>query len=302
MTTYTKFKEYIWLVNTIRGAGRISLAEINERWMQTEMSGGVELARTTFNRHKDAIEDIFGIIIECDRKDGYRYYIGNERVLREDSVQNWMLSTLSVGNIVSESKSLSRRILLENIPSGGEKLHEVLEAMRDSRQLLFTYHRYGAASREFTIDPYCVRLFCQRWYLLGRLTNGHLVTFSLDRMERVERLATRFRVPADFDATEFFRDSYGMLVDGAMPVQRIVVRAYGMEPYYLRDLPLHHSQRELTATADYTDFELRLKPTADFKAKLLSRGQWLQVVEPQALADEMVEWLRQALERYEGEK
>ena len=302
MTTYTKFKEYIWLVNTIRGAGRISLAEINERWMQTEMSGGVELARTTFNRHKDAIEDIFGIIIECDRKDGYRYYIGNERVLREDSVQNWMLSTLSVGNIVSESKSLSRRILLENIPSGGEKLHEVLEAMRDSRQLLFTYHRYGAASREFTIDPYCVRLFCQRWYLLGRLTNGHLVTFSLDRMERVERLATRFRVPADFDATDFFRDSYGMLVDGAMPVQRIVVRAYGMEPYYLRDLPLHHSQRELTATADYTDFELRLKPTADFKAKLLSRGQWLQVVEPQALADEMVEWLRQALERYEGEK
>ena len=301
MTTYTKFKEYIWLVNTIRGAGRISLAEINERWMQTEMSGGVELARTTFNRHKDAIEDIFGIIIECDRKDGYRYYIGNERVLREDSVQNWMLSTLSVGNIVSESKSLSRRILLENIPSGGEKLHEVLEAMRDSRQLLFTYHRYGAASREFTIDPYCVRLFCQRWYLLGRLTNGHLVTFSLDRMERVERLATRFRVPADFDATDFFRDSYGMLVDGAMPVQRIVVRAYGMEPYYLRDLPLHHSQRELTATADYTDFELRLKPTADFKAKLLSRGQWLQVVEPQALADEMVEWLRQALERYEGE-
>ncbi len=45
MTTYTKFKEYIWLVNTIRRAGRITLAEINERWMQTEMSGGVELAR-----------------------------------------------------------------------------------------------------------------------------------------------------------------------------------------------------------------------------------------------------------------
>ena len=51
-----------------------------------------------------------------------------------------------------------------------------------------------------------------------------------------------------------------------------------------------------------TSFELRLKPTADFKAKLLSRGQWLQVVEPQALADEMVEWLRKTLERYEGKK
>ena len=289
-------------MNTIRRAGRITLAEINRLWRETEMSGGVELARTTFNRHKDAIEDIFGIIIDCDRRDGYRYFISNERVLREDSIQNWMLSTLSVGNIVSESKSLNQRILLENIPSGGERLQEVLDAMRDGRQLLFTYHRYAQASREFTIDPYCVRLFCQRWYLLGLLTNGHLVTFSLDRMERVERLETRFCVPDDFDAAEFFRDSYGMLVDAAMPVERIVVRAYGKEPYYLRDLPLHHSQRELATTADYADFELRLKPTADFKAKLLSRGEWLEVLQPQALADEMVEWLRRTLERYERRK
>ena len=68
MTAYTKFKEYIWLVNTIYHAKNITLAEINRRWMQTEMSGGMEMARATFNRHKDAIEDIFGIYIECDRQ------------------------------------------------------------------------------------------------------------------------------------------------------------------------------------------------------------------------------------------
>lgn len=55
MKTPTLFKEYIWLVNTIRKAGRITLAEINERWALTEMSGGLPLARATFNRHKDAI-------------------------------------------------------------------------------------------------------------------------------------------------------------------------------------------------------------------------------------------------------
>ena len=66
------FKEYIWLVNTIHSAKRISLAEINERWQRTEMSEGMPLSRTTFNRHKDAIEDIFGIYIDCDRRDGYR--------------------------------------------------------------------------------------------------------------------------------------------------------------------------------------------------------------------------------------
>lgn len=103
MTTPTLFKEYIWLVNTIYQARKITLNDINQKWMKTEMSGGVELARSTFNRHKAAIEDIFGIYIECDRSNGYKYYIGNAEVLREESVQNWIFSTLSVNNIISES-------------------------------------------------------------------------------------------------------------------------------------------------------------------------------------------------------
>ena len=64
MTAYTKCKEYIWLVETIQQAGRITFAEINKKWVKTEMSGGVDFSRTTFNRHRDAILDIFGIIIE----------------------------------------------------------------------------------------------------------------------------------------------------------------------------------------------------------------------------------------------
>ena len=75
MTTYTKFKEYIWLVNTIYHAKSITLTEINRQWMQTEMSEGKEMARTTFYRNKCAIEDIFGIYIECDNKNGHKYYI-----------------------------------------------------------------------------------------------------------------------------------------------------------------------------------------------------------------------------------
>ena len=118
----TKFREYIWLVNTIRKAGKITFAEIQEKWLETDMSEGIELAHSTFYRHKDAIEEIFGILIECDRKNGYKFYIGNEEVLSEDSVQNWMLSTLSVNHVISESLSLQDRILLENIPSGKKYL------------------------------------------------------------------------------------------------------------------------------------------------------------------------------------
>ena len=40
MTTYTKFKEYIWLVNTIYHAKAITFADINRKWLQTDMSEG----------------------------------------------------------------------------------------------------------------------------------------------------------------------------------------------------------------------------------------------------------------------
>ena len=36
MTTLILFKEYIWLVETIHKAGKITLAELNRRWLETE--------------------------------------------------------------------------------------------------------------------------------------------------------------------------------------------------------------------------------------------------------------------------
>lgn len=300
MTAYTKFKEYIWLVNTIHQAKSITFAEINKRWLKTEMSGGVEMARTTFYRHKCAIEDIFGIYIDCDKKNGSEYFIGNDYVLNEDSVQNWMLSTLSVGNIVEESQGLHHRILLENIPSGGELLKQVIKAMKEDHLITITYRRYGAeTSSLFMIAPYCVKLFHQRWYLLGRfIDSGNWAVFSFDRIEDVRLEDDKFKVDEDFDAAEYFGNSYGIVVANNIEAQRIVLRAYGAEPYYLRDLPLHHSQKEIKTTDEYSDFELILRPTADFMAQLMSRGQWIEILEPRSLADEIVEWHQNAINRY----
>lgn len=300
MTTYTKFKEYIWLVNTIYHAKAITFAEINERWLKTDMSEGIPLSRTTFHRHRIAIEEIFGLYIECDKKNGNKYYIGNEYVLREDSVQNWMLSTLSVGNMVEESQSLHNRILLEHVPSGGEKLQQVIKAMKENRMISLTYRRYGSPKNgTYELAPYFVKLFRQRWYLIASFESGLKSVYAFDRIESIEILEQKFKIDEDFDAAEYFSDSYGIVVAENVEVERIVIRAFSYEPYYLRDLPLHHTQREINSTDEYSDFELRLRPTSEFKAQLMSRGQWIEVLEPQSLADEIVEWHKNAIKRYE---
>ena len=299
MTVPVLFREYIWLVNTIYKARKISLSEINEKWIETDYSGGVEFSRTTFHRHKIAIEDMFGIYIECDRKNGFKYYIGNEYVLQENSVQNWMLSTLSVSSLLAESMSLNERILLENVPSGGEKLKMLIKAMKESKKISITYRRYGGhATRTFDLEPYCIKLFGQRWYLLGRFVDRGFATFSIDRMLEIKISNEKFKIDEDFDAASYFSDCFGVMLDENSKPEKVLIRAYGYEPYYLRDLPLHHSQRVIQSTEEYSDFELKLKLTSDFKTKLLSRGEWIEILEPKTLAEEIIEWHQKAIGRY----
>lgn len=299
MTTPTLFKEYIWLVNTIYQAGNITLNDINEKWLKTEMSEGVELARSTFNRHKDAIEYIFGINIECDRRNGYKYYIGNVEVLNEESVQNWILSTLSVNNIISESLSLHSRILLESIPSADERLDHILSAMKKDRILHLVYKKYDSdQEKDYTIAPYCIKLYHRRWYMLARLDTGELRIFSLDRIKETVITDELFQIEPDFDAEAYFSECFGVVRDENMEPKKIVVRAYGTECNYLRDLPLHHSQREIANTTDYTDFELYLRPTLDLQGQILSRGSRLKVLSPQSLAEKISRTLQEAAALY----
>jgi hypothetical protein len=299
MTTPTLFKEYIWLVNTIYQARKITLNDINQKWMKTEMSGGVELASSTFNRHKAAIEDIFGIYIECDRKNGYKYYIGNAEVLREESVQNWIFSTLSVNNIISESLSLYNRILLESIPSSDEHLDLIISAMKKDRFMHIVYKKYDSdQEKDYTLAPYCIKLYHRRWYLLARLDTGEFRIFSLDRIRETEITNEAFLIDPNFDAETYFCDCFGVVRIEDVKPEKIVIRAFGTEGNYLRDLPLHHSQREIAQTEDYTDFELYLRPTLDLQGQILSRGSRLKVISPQSLADKISQTLQETVALY----
>lgn len=312
MTIPAKFKEYIWLVNTIRKARRITFAEINERWLETDMSGGVDLARSTFARHKDAIEDIFGIYIDCDRQNGYQYFIGNDYVLREDSVQNWMLSTLSVNNVISESLSLQDRILLQPVPTEGEYLKTVIDAMKKSVRIAVDYRKYGTERpNHLVFEPYCIKLFKQRWYVLGHFhrdatkekpESDYFGLFSFDRVLDMSLTDIKFQIDPDFDAQAYFDECYGVLVDDGTKPERIVIRAYGYERYYMRDLPIHRSQREIGQGENFADFELYMRPTIDLSGHLLSRGNQIKVLSPQWFADEIHDMHLEAAIMYEPEE
>ena len=290
------FQQYIWIINTLRQYKKLSLEELNNLWQNDDVNGGAPLSRTTFNRHKDSILDMFGIIIECTTFPGYKYYIANPEVLGDDSIEGWLFSTLTVSTVLSDSVSLRERILLENVPAGEEFLQTIIQALKANRKLLITYQRFGQDSYEKTIFPYALKLFHQRWYLLA-FTGRHYATYSLDRMLAVSLTEETFERPDDFSPEAYFSEYYGILTDDT-PMAHVVIRTYGSTPNYLRTLPLHASQKELQITEEYTDFSLDIRPTADFINTLLSHSDGLEVLEPADLRLKICEILTRTLNRY----
>ena len=267
------------------------------------MSEGLPIARSTFNRHRDAIVDMFGVIIECDKKDGFRYYICNSEVLEDDSIQNWMMSTLSVNSILADSKGVHDRILLEQIPSDGDNLHKFIDAMKRGVRVKVGYRKYGSkeVKSTMTLEPYFVKLFNRRWYAMVKFADpdGLFFTLAFDRIVDLEISDEKFYYDNSFYPAGWFKDSYGIVRDSGVPAEKVIIRAFGKEANYLRDLPLHHSQVEICKEEDYSDFELWLSPTSDFLTPLLSRGAAIKVMQPQWLADEIRRTHIEAAKLYE---
>lgn len=293
--------KYIWVVKTIHRAGRITLKELNEKWRaNVDLSRGDDLPRQTFDRWKSGILDLFGILIDCEQRGGYHYYIANPKELSEGKLRTWLLNTYGTAETLSSNLSIHDRILTENIPSSQDHLSTVLEAMKSNNMLHITFKAFTMKEpKRFLVEPYCVKMSAQRWYMLARNTeHKNLRLYSLDRIEAVEISNTRFVLPDDFNAKDYFAEFFGIVLDESVPLQTIILRADKYHQNYMRTLPLHPTQREIFACDDYADFELKLRPTYDFYMKLMSFGNMIKVLEPKNLQEEICKWLENTIEMY----
>jgi len=290
------FRQYIWIINTLRAYRKLTLEELNHKWIDDGVADGNPLQRSSFNRHRNAILDMFGIIIDCEPKT-YKYFISNKEVLSEDSIERWLFSTLTVHGVLADSAAVKERLVLESAPAGVEFLETIIRAIRTNHRLRMGYKKFEAEGYEKMVCPYALKLFRQRWYLLALNDEEQMRLYALDRVTMMELTDEIFKIPADFSAQTYFSEYFGVLTTDT-PLAHVVVRAHNWMPNYLRTLPLHHSQRELESTADYTDFSYDIRPTSDFLGELLRHSNGIEVLEPQDLREKMRQMIADTLKRY----
>ena len=289
---------YLWIIDTIHRHGSISRSALNDLWMRSPHSDGEPLARRTFYNYRNAIEELFSIVIECNPAT-YEYYIATGDSHRE-GVTDWLLNNFATGDVLSGAADVSDRIFLEDVPSARRYLSQVVAAMRGHHPVRFTYRPYTRtlATPGVEVEPYFLKIFRQRWYLTGRNTaDNKIKTYALDRMEDVVVGSECFESDPAFDADEYVSGSFGIVFSQG-DVKEVALRTDSRQAKYLRALPLHHSQREAIHD-NYSVFYYRLRLTPDLVQELLSMGSAVTVVSPPELRAMMVTQLRDTLANYD---
>ena len=177
--------------------------------------------------------------------------------------------------------------MFEEIPSGQRFLTPIIEAMRNHVELKMTYHGYHKDHPStFNVQPYCVKVYRQRWYMLAKSDLPDLITYALDRIVALEPTDKHYKLPAGFDAETYFSSLVGVSDVNRKPTF-VTIRVNSWQANYLRSLPLHDSQQETERTDEYSVFKYFVVPNYEFMQELRAHGSALQVLEPKKLADKM---------------
>lgn len=182
---------------------------------------------------------------------------------------------------------------------GTQYLEPIIEAIEGNKVLRITYLPYYEDKPYFNeVHPYLLKEYGFRWYLVGwNEFKSQVRTYALDRIRNLEELATlSYRAP-EFNASEYFKYSIGVISPpGAPPLIKLAVQK--TQAQYLITQPWHDTQNIVSEDDESVVFSFRVHPSYEFKSLVLGLGKDGEVLEPASLRKELSVELEQMFENY----
>ena len=305
-----RVKFYCWLIALLEHK-HLTFQEIVDEWAEARCNPDhEELTLRTFHRHREAIASQFGITVECDKSDGYRYYAKRDKVECDETTE-WMLSSMRLASL-GEQLKYHNKVMLDTPPYNSEYLDDILGAIDKHYLLKFKYVSAFGAESDIVMQPAFVRYFKQRWYVIGVKESSsdgdeknRVRCLPFDRISYLKVICEKYPLSAEMKRLltpeNYYEDCFGIMRMEKEPVERIRIRAFYPEYNLIEEVPLHESQRRLTMSKDglFREYELTLRPSRDFLQELLWHGRNIMVLQPESLRQKMIGILQDMTRSYE---
>ena len=199
-------KRYVWLIDLLQNNEEMTFKDISKAWQEETLLNpkGEILPLRTFHNQIKAIKEIFDI--EIYFRDRF-WQINPQSWIDMSKLKHSLLAKLSLNNAILDYEPLNGRIIYEeNIIPDNEVVRTLTHAMINEIRVILKYQPFGKSEKTYSVEPYCLKMFNHRWYLLGNVREKkELRVFALD--ERLLSVETpknpqewgKYSFPKDFD-------------------------------------------------------------------------------------------------------
>ena len=186
------------------------------------------------------------------------------------------------------------------------------KAITNKQVLRFSYQPFGQDRFELTFHPQFLKEYNGRWFVFGDANREPFKAYNvpLDRIvgevspvENVEYIPS----PKGF-YQDYFNNIVGVTHEKDAKVEEVIIRTKTEYQHgLLLTKPLHHSQEEIFPFGEHDgqwfgEVRLTIEPNRELRGKILAYGQYLEVIEPLLLREQLEDIIKQQLNHYLGEQ
>ena len=202
-----------------------------------------------------------------------------------------------------DTEGMDKYIQFESTPhaSGSEHLAPLLQAIRERHGIRLCYTKFRADSdavTHYTLHPYLLKEYRNRWYLLGwDADKQHIRTFGCDRIVTLDVMeGVRFQVEPSFKANDYFAHALGITVLGDAEPEDVRFECDTVLAKYLTTQPLHHSQTIVEEPNRHV-VSLRVMPTFELLQWLQAHASEITMLKPTHIKNAVIQSLEKAIAR-----
>ena len=182
---------------------------------------------------------------------------------------------------------------------GMEHFTPLFNAIRKKTTVELRYQSFKMTEPQtLIVHPYYLKQYNNRWFLFccnGDYTN--LSNYPLDRILSVKLAHVPYReTHIDFD--EYFSDMIGVSRRNEQDPEDVVLRFPKDQYKYVATKPWHGSQKVVDENNCTITLQFHVVLNYELEQKILSFGQYVEVISPMALRERIKDRLSQSLQQY----
>ncbi|MBR3911834.1 MAG: WYL domain-containing protein [Alistipes sp.] len=209
-----------------------------------------------------------------------------------DEIVSRLEDSFSLANVQSGVIGFEQNPYLTGI----EHLGTLFGYIVNRRCVEVEYQKYNGNRYKWSIHPYYIKQYNQRWFLFG--WNDYYNTISnipLDRIASIVPIEKEYK-DANVDFDEYFDDIIGVTIPEGGEVEEVLLRFDQSRFSYVRSKPLHWSQK--IKDKEECIVSIKVIPNKELVSQIFSFGPDVEVLAPQSLREEIMQQVRMLTKKY----